>query len=387
MKNLALKRIQRMKPYQPPLKGRSEYDGLLLDFNERTQQPNRKVSQALEKFVKGKKLQVYPEYFDLEEKIAKYAGVSPEQVMFTNGSGQGIDIIFRTFTEKGDKVIIPSPTFAMFEQCAQVIGNEILSPLYKKSGLSFPLKEVIEAIDEQVRLMVLCNPNNPTGTTVSVADIERIAQNAPNVILYIDEAYFEFSKITASPLIKKYPNIIITRTFSKAFGLASLRIGYVIARKEYITEMLKVRGPYDVNMAAYYAASAALEDRQSMQCYVAEVMKKAKPLVEKFFSENGIPYFPSSANFILFRQGDPENTIRALTKAGVLVRPQNKENKFLFLNFPNQVFVPKFPKFRNKESEIKNIEDTLRVSIGTVAQMKKFIETYKKAVLKNKCRH
>jgi len=355
MKNLALTRVQKMKPYKPPLDGRSAYDGMLLDFNERAIPPQNKVVRALEKFAKSQKLQVYPEYFDLEKKIADYAGVNANQVMITNGSDQGIDIIFRTFTEKGDKAIIPSPSFTMFFQCAKIVGNEIVGPLYKKDNLAFPFNGALDAIDKRTKLIVICNPNNPTGTAVSIDDIGKIASKAKKAIVYVDEAYFEFSKITAIPLIKKYPNIIVTRTFSKAFGLASLRIGYVVANTEYIAEMLKVRGPYDVNMAAYWAACAALEDRKSMENYVADVMKSAKPLVEKFFSENGVPYFSSRSNFILFQPENPEGVIRQLAKNGALVRPQNKEN----------------------------IENTLRVSIGTTKQMKRFIEIYKKNVLKN----
>ncbi len=378
MKNLALKRIQRMKQYEPPLEGRTKYGGLLLDFNERTAPVSKKIIQALKKSLKSGKLQMYPEYLlGLEKKIAEYADVDPKQVMLTNGSNQGIDIIFRTFTEKGDKVIIPSPSFAMFFQYAQVAGNEIISPLYKKENLSFPLEEILGLIDEKVnpvrnfrnkvssnaledkisngvKLLVVCNPNNPTGAAISLADIEKIAKKAKNAIIYIDEAYFEFSKITAVPLFKKYPNIIISRTFSKAFGLAGLRIGYVLAAKNHIAEMLKVRGPYDINILACCAACAALKDRKSMENYVEEVMKRAKPIVEKFFTENKIFYYPSAANFILFQPDNYKTAFEKLKKAGVLIRPQNK----------------------------KNIEGTLRVSIGTVAQMKKFVKIYKKEIIK-----
>lgn len=343
-----------MKPYKPPLDGRSAYNGMLLDFNERTKPPQNKVVLALQKFISSQRLQVYPEYFDLEKKIADYAGVKVNQVMITNGSDQGIDIIFRTFTEKGDKVIIPCPSFAMFFQCAQIVGNKIVCPLYKKDDLMFPLKEVLDLIDERTKLIVVCNPNNPTGTAVSIPDIEKIARKAKRAIVYVDEAYFEFSKITAVSLVKKYPNIIITRTFSKAFGLASLRIGYCLARAEYIAEMLKIRGPYDVNMAAYYAACAALEDKKSMERYVEDVMNRAKPLVEKFFTENGVPYFSSRSNFILFRPDNPENAMGLLAENGALVRPQNKQN----------------------------IENMLRVSIGTTKQMEKFIDIYKNVVPK-----
>ncbi len=345
-----------MKPYNPPLKGRRAFSGMLLDFNERTKPLSDKIVRALERFVKNQKLQVYPEYFDLEKKIANYAGVKTNQVMITNGSDQGIDLIFRTFTEKGDKVIIPKPSFSRFFQCAKIIGNKVFSPSYKKDNFAFPLKEVLDLIDKKTKLIVICNPNNPTGTIVPISFIEKIAKKAKRKIVYIDEAYFEFSGISAVSLFKKYSNIIITRTFSKAFGLASLRIGYVIAKAEYIKEMLKVRGPYDVNMMAYFGASVALENIEDMKNYVKEVMEKAKPLIEKFFNENNVEYFPSSANFILFRPDNPQKVAKLLAKNGILIRPQNQPN----------------------------IQNTLRLTIGQVEEMEKFIDVYKKVVLKNK---
>ncbi len=348
MKNLALERIQKMKPYTPPLNGRAAYKGSLLDFNERTQPPTNKVIKELMRFVRDGRLQIYPEYDGLERRIAEYAGVNIDQIMITNGSDQGIDIIFRTFSEKGDRVMIPGPTFAMFHQCAQVLGVDIISPNYGKEDFSFPLEKMLDSIDDTVKLIVICNPNNPTGTLVEIAAIEKIAGKAKNAIVYLDEAYFEFSKITAVPLIENYPNIVITRTFSKAFGLASLRFGYVIATREHIAEMLKVRGPYDVNMVAGCAVGAALDDRENLEKYTSEVMNEAKPLVESFFTEHEIPFYPSAANFILFKPDQPGKIYRKLVENGVRVRPQSQ----------------------------KNLNGMLRVSIGTVNQMKKFITAY-----------
>lgn len=351
MNNLALKRIQEMNSYNPPLEGRRGFNGLLLDFNERTLPPSSRVQKAIQNLLKTNKLQVYPEYGGLEKELAKYVGVDTNQIMVTNGSDQAIDVIFRAFTEDGDTVIIPTPSFAMFYQSAQIVGNKILRPLYSKKNLSFPLEELLEMISESVKLIVVCNPNNPTGTLVSIDDIKKIAQKASNAIILVDEAYFEFSEVTAVPLIKKYPNIIVTRTLSKAFGLSSLRIGYIVASKTYINELLKIRGPYDVNMIAYTAALAVLDDLQGIKKYVDEVMTKAKTMVEEFFNENGIIYYPSSANFVLFK---PNNSQEELLKEnGILVRPQNKTN----------------------------IENTLRLSIGTVNQMKQFIKVYQEVIL------
>lgn len=352
MKNLALQRIQEMSSYNPPLAGRREFSGILLDFNERTLPPSSKVQKVIQNLLRTNKLQVYPEYGELEEKLARYVGVDKNQILVTNGSAQAIDLIFRTFTEADNKVIIPTPSFAMFYQCAQIVVNKILKPLYLKEGLSFPLEQVLEMINESVKLIIVCNPNNPTGTSISIKDIQKIAQRASSSIILVDEAYFEFSGITAVSLINKYPNIIVTRTLSKAFGLPSLRVGYIIASKVYIQELLKVRGPYDVNMIAYTAASAAIDDLKAMQEYVVESMTQAKPMVEEFFTKNKIAFYPSSANFILFKPNNDQEE-QLLKENGILVRPQNKTN----------------------------IENTLRLSIGTVAQMKQFIKVYQSVVL------
>ncbi len=352
MKNLALQRIQEMKSYNPPLSGRRAFSGLLLDFNERTLPPSSKVLKAIQDLLKANKLQLYPEYGDLERKLAQYVDVNTDQIIITNGSDQGIDLIFRTFTQAGDTVIIPAPSFAMFYQSAQIVGNKILRPLYNKENLSFPLEELLGMINESVKLIVICNPNNPTGTAVSINDIQKIVQKAPNAIILVDEAYFEFSGVTAVPLIKNYPNIIVVRTLSKAFGLPSLRVGYIVASNSYINELLKVRGPYDVNMVAYTATRAALDDLKGAQKYADEVMNQAKPMVEEFFTKNGITFYKSSGNFLLYRPIQKQEE-KILKENGVLVRLQDKTN----------------------------IENALRLSIGTVGQMKRFIKVYQNVIL------
>lgn len=341
--------IQVMGTYAPPVEGRRAYTGCLLDFNERTTPVSPAVQAAIEAFVKEGKYQVYPEYGDCNAKIAAYVGVDPAEVMITNGSDQGIDLLFRTFTEKGETVIIPAPSFAMFDQAAGYVGNKIVSPSYR-ADLAFPLEEVLEALQPGVKLVVICNPNNPTGTLLTLAEIEKIAQKAETVgaIVYVDEAYYEFGRVTAASLIKKYKNIVITRTFSKAFGLAALRIASVISCAENIGEMMKVRGPYDVNMLSVVAAEAALKDRASMEAYVTEVMTQAKPLLENFFRDNNIPFFQSSSNFTLFKPQNPEKTFAALKEKGSLLRPRKGPN----------------------------IDGTLRVTVGTVAQMQDFIAAY-----------
>ncbi|MFA6917896.1 MAG: aminotransferase class I/II-fold pyridoxal phosphate-dependent enzyme, partial [Candidatus Gracilibacteria bacterium] len=152
MTNYANKNIQAMKLYSPPLSGRRNFEGRLLDFNERTIPASKSVLKTLRELITGNQIQLYPEYDDLCGKIATYSSVKKDQVMITNGSDQGIDLIFRTFTEKSDKVIIPSPSIAMFYQCAQIVGNKIITPSYDNNG-SFPTQKVLQSIKKGVKLI------------------------------------------------------------------------------------------------------------------------------------------------------------------------------------------------------------------------------------------
>ena len=334
-----------MSHYKPPLEGRAEKDYLLLDFNERTIPPSQKVKEALKKFINSDRLQVYPEYGDLEAKIAQYAGVKTGQVMVTNGADQGIDIICRAFLDEGDKVIIPFPEFAMHYQSSGIQGAEILEPKYKDynppttsshpaplrgAGWApegkLPLEEILELIDdERVKLVIFSNPNNPTGIATPISDVEKILAKAKEreIAVLHDEAYFEFSKITAKDLIGKYDNLYIVRTFAKAFGLVAARAGYVISQENNIQELLKIRGPYDVNMLAKTAVLTALEDVKYMEEYVKEVMEESKPKLEKFLEEKGISFYHSQANFLLLKIQNPQEIIEELKSQGILVRPKS----------------------------------------------------------------
>lgn len=341
--------IKKMTPYKPPLEGRASGGYLLLDFNERTIDPSPRVKEALRKFIDSGKLQVYPEYENLPDKVAEYAGVKNCQVIVTNGADQGIDIIFRAYVKEGDKVIIPSPSFPMEYQSAGVQGAEIVRPNYRED-LSFPLEETLNFLDSDIKLIVIVNPNNPTGTVVSREDFLKILKKAKenNTAVLHDEAYFEFSGITAKDLINEYDNLYITRTFSKAFGLSSVRAGYVLSQEDNIKELLKIRGPYDVNMFAKTAILAALDDLDYVQEYVKEVLEKSKPQLEEFFRENHIKFWRSGANFLLVKPDNQEKAIKILQSQGILVRPKGG----------------------------LNIEGTIRVSIGTVEDTERFIKAY-----------
>lgn len=345
--------IKKMKPYQPPLEGRASKGYLLLDFNEMTIEPSPKVKKALKEFIDSGRLQVYPEYGDLDSRIAEYAGVKPSQVMVTNGSDQGIDVVVRAFVKDGDKVIIPTPSFAMHYRAAEIQGADILKPVYP-GDLSFPLEEVLDLIEKGAKLLIITSPNNPTGTAVSKEGFLKLLKKAKenNVAVLHDEVYFEFSNISYKDLIEEYDNLFIARSFCKTFGLVSARPGYVLSREKSIKELLKIRGPYDVNMFAKVAIYAGLEDLDYVKKYSREVMEESKPKLERFFKENKVKFWPSKANFLLIKPADQKKALQVLQSEGILVRPRKGPN----------------------------IEGTIRVSIGTVKDTDRFIKAYSKVL-------
>lgn len=340
--------IKAMKPYSPPLEGRAAKDYLLLDFNEMTIETSPQVKQALHDFVESGRVQVYPEYGNLNEVIAEYAGCRAEEVLVVNGSDQGIDVVMRAFLEKGNKVIIPSPSFAMEYQSASLQGAEILKPRYAGENLDFPTKEVLSLLEQKPKLVVLCNPNNPTGTALPKEELKLLLEKAKeyDVAVLHDEAYFEFSGITALEFLNDFDNLFLTRTLSKQFGLASLRAGYVLSQTQNIAELLKIRGPYDLNMFAKTAIIAALQDMEYFQGYIKEVMEQAKPKIEEFFRTGQIRFYPSAGNFLLIQPENPKQLAEQLKEQGILVRPR------------------------------EDPEDTIRVSIGTLRNTERFIQAY-----------
>ncbi|WP_066016053.1 pyridoxal phosphate-dependent aminotransferase [Endozoicomonas atrinae] len=316
--------ITRMSAYTPPLEGRDPHHHLLLDFNERTLPVSEHVKQALINYINDDRLQVYPSYGDLTRKIADYAGINETQVMITNGSDQGIDIIIRAACTEDDEIIIPGPTFAMYHQCANIEKLNIVEPDYTRET-GFPVNTVLAAITPKTRLIVIANPNNPSGTQINREDILTIARSAPDIALLVDECYFEYSQATVADVVMEYPNILITRTFSKTWGLPSIRLGYVISHPDNISALLNIRGPYDVNQFAAVAISAALDHPEYTHQYVREVMEESKPLFEQFLDQLAIPFWPSAANFIWAFPDNPDVIEQHLRSHGILVRPKSDQ--------------------------------------------------------------
>lgn len=338
--------IARIGFYEPPLEGREGEELLLLDFNESTQPPPKGVTDAMVRFLQQGSVNRYPAYSALTEKLAGYAGVSPEQIVLTNGSDQAIDIVLRSLLEPGDEMVFARPGFAMFTQVAGTLGAATVEIPYLPD-MGFPYREMAAAVTGKTRLIVLINPNNPTGTAIESGQIEALLTRFPEVPVLVDEAYFEFTGATSVPLLARHDNLVILRTFSKAFAVAGLRLGYALAGPAFVRELHKIRGPYDVNALAVRGAEALLEHLDDLRLYTEEVMTRAKPMVEAFFAENGVAFFPGAANFMLVKPRDAKGACEFLLRRKVLVRPQKRP-----------------------------IEDTFRLSVGTVADMRRFIKVF-----------
>jgi histidinol-phosphate aminotransferase len=311
-----------MSPYLPPLEGRDPNTYALLDFNERTIPINRSVKQALIDYIAQDRLQMYPSYGDIVPLLAAYAGVSSTQLMITNGSDQGIDIVFRAVAEPGLEAIIPGPSFAMYSQCAQIENLHIIEPQYSRKN-GYPIAEVLASVSSKTVIIVVANPNNPCGTGIDSDALVQLSKSAPHAALLVDECYFEYSGVTLVPKLNELKNVFITRTFSKTWGLPSLRFGYLISSADNIRALSNIRGPYDINQLAIVAAKAALANINDNQAYVDEVMNMAKPQLEAWLEERDIEYWPSSANFLWVFPDKPEALNDYFIRHGILVRPKH----------------------------------------------------------------
>jgi len=346
------KAVMEMQAYNPP---NSDREGTLrLDFNENTIGCSDNVIKSLRKIGKDK-LSTYPEYTKLRKELAKYYKVKAYEIIATNGTDEAIKTIIETYIEKGkDEIIIPVPTYAMFKFYAQ-LNEAVIKEIDYNGDLSFPIDQVLNAINDKTKIIVLVNPNNPTGTSIDAKSIIKIIEKAKgyNSIVLIDEAYYQFCGKTSIPLIKKYNNIFITQTFSKAFGLAGLRLGYVISNKNNIKIIQKALSPYSVNIVAVICASTALKNTNYIKKYVTEI-RTSKKILYKELSKLGIKYYKSDANFVLVKIGSKSAEFcNKLRKKGILVRNRSGD---------------------------KLLDGCVRITLGTIRQTNQLIKKMQQIV-------
>ncbi len=312
-----------MAPYKPPTSGRE--GKIRLDFNENTVGASPRVAERLRERITREALAVYPEYDEIRPRLARHFGVSEDQLVLTNGTDEAIQLLVNAYVEPGGDVLLLRPSYAMYRFYCEVAGAAIRELDYRKEDLAFPMDEFLAAIRPDTRAILIANPNNPTGTGISADEVRAILDRAPEAAVLIDEAYYEFSGVTALGLLGGYSNLFVSRTFSKVYGLAALRLGCLLTQAGNAAVLRKCQSPYSVNGVAVLAAGAAIEDREYIEDYVKQSLA-ARELLYEGFAARGIRYYRSEANFVLFDAGDRAAEIcRALAERGVLVRDRSYE--------------------------------------------------------------
>lgn len=315
--------VEKMAAYSPPTAGRE--GKLRLDFNENTVGCSPKVAEFLKAQITADAVSVYPEYVDAKRELAAFFGVAENEMLLTNGTDEAIQLLINTFVDDDDEVIILQPSYAMYQFYAELAGAKIRNVGYREETLAFPLEELLAAILPATRAVLISNPNNPTGTAIDLEEIIQILERAPNAAVLLDEAYFQFYGKTALPLIAKYPNLFVSRTFSKAYGMASLRIGGLFSQARNVELAHKAQSPYSVNRLAALAARAAICDSDYLESYVAEILT-ARDQLYAGLRALGILFFRSEGNFVLVRFGDRASEVCDRLRAeGLLVRDRSHE--------------------------------------------------------------
>jgi len=312
--------VRTLKEYHPPLGNRG---GLRLDFNENTGGCSPRVLERLRQ-LDGETLARYPEREKGEAVVAAHLGVSCDELLLTNGTDEAIHLICETYLSPGDEVLIVVPTFAMFEIYAAATGARVIS-IPAAEGFDFPAQVVIGRITSRTRLIAVANPNNPTGAFVSLSDLMQIAQAAPDAALLVDEAYFEFAGESMLPKWRETPNLFVSRTFSKAYGMAGLRIGVLMGNPAQMSVVRRGSSPYNLNAVALACLPDALADQEFIRNYVAESVE-GRDKLENELAAWDVHYWPSRANFVLFHLGERcKPFIREMRERGILVRDRSSD--------------------------------------------------------------
>ncbi len=311
------KAVQRLQKYRPPLEGRG---GMMrLDFNENTVGCAPQVARALKRALNSEWLSRYPEYEESRDILANYFGVSPREMLLTNGTDDAIKMICDTYVDSGDVLVVPAPTFPVYQFFHEIAGGAVVRVRFEED-FRLRIDKLVSAANKKARWLALANPNNPTGTLISKNDLKTLLREVPDTLVLVDEAYFDFSGETVLPWIRKFPNLAVTRTFSKAFGLAALRLGCLFAQPEVTEAVHRAQNPFAVNAVAMECARTAIQHKDYVDRYAKSVCANRAALC-RWLDSKCIPYVPSAANFVLTRVGSNAPQIaHRLREESILVR-------------------------------------------------------------------
>jgi histidinol-phosphate aminotransferase len=296
-------------------------DELRLDKNERTTKFSDFFFNRIVSKLRHEHLTAYPETEPLYDKLAYALKVNRDQIVLTAGSDAGIKNCFELSVERGSEVITISPTFAMVDIYAQLYGVKQIKIGYNVD-LSFQYEKLLNAISQDTSLIVIANPNSPTGTLISNEDIESIVNKAQRcgAVVLVDEAYYGFCKQTALSLISKYNNLVVARTFSKAFGLAGCRVGYLVAQPELAQRLYRFRPMYEVNAFGVLAATEIMDNPEVMEDYLKETVQ-GREYIKRSLDALGYRYIDTNTNFIHIDFGTKRDEVeKLLIENKILVR-------------------------------------------------------------------
>lgn len=301
--------------------------GLRLHLNENSGGCSPAVLDAIRSLT-ADQIASYPRYAEVESETAAYLGVDRAWMALVNGLDEGLhfvsSLVLRPDPQGPRRAIVPEPAFEMYAACTEAAGG-LLVRVPPRASFDFAFDEIVTAIDERTRLLFVTNPNNPTGLTVAPSRIAAIASRAPHVTVLVDEAYIDFGGETCLPLLDRHRNIIVGRTFAKAFGLAALRAGCLIGHPETLEPIRATLPPYNLNVAAAAALRAAIRDTAWHDDYVAQ-SHTSRERIYAFCEARSIPFYRSDANFVLVRVGDrATELVRALAALGILVRDRSNQ--------------------------------------------------------------
>jgi histidinol-phosphate aminotransferase len=316
--------VRTLPSYHPPLAGR---DGLRLDFNENTVGCSPRVLDRLRQLSVAD-LACYPERAPVEKIVAEFLGIAASELLLTNGVDEAIHLLCETYLEPGDEALIVVPTYSMYRIYMMAAGAQVIC-VPAGTDFQFPAGVVRDHVTPRTRLIAIANPNNPTGSVAPLDELLQIARSAPDAALLVDEAYFEFCGQTVLNNRRELPNLFIARTFSKAYGLAGLRLGALVGDADQMRIVRRVSSPYNVNGVALACLPAALADQTYIQDYVAEI-RDSRARLERALAVGGVPLWPSQANFVLACVGATQAAVSRfvehMRRRGILVRDRSSDH-------------------------------------------------------------
>lgn len=295
-------------------------------------------------------LNVYPDdsYSDLKKAISEYVGCKISNICVGNGSSELLDLCVKTFVDTNELLLSLDPTFSLYSIYAKIVNSRYMGA-GEGNDFTIEIEEVIKVIKENnPKLTIVCNPNNPTGTVIKKDKVLEIVKSTDEIVI-VDEAYMEFGEESIVDEIENYKNLIVVKTLSKAFSMAGIRTGYLLANEELVKTVEKVRPPYNLNSISAFLATKALQQKDKMLVYVQQIKEEREKVFNALLDMN-IKAFPSGANFIFFKS-DIEDLEDKLIKEDVLIR-----------------------KFGGK------LDNHYRVTIGTENENNEFIKALKKFV-------